>query len=223
MKWNRYLWLLFTLFSLSTMSNAQTKEWEEYFEVMPIDDHTLARMQKGGSFPTTCTMKREDLRYLRLLHYNYSGQVQVGELVCNKTIANDLLDIFKELFREKYEIEKMVLIDEYHASDEASMADNNTSAFCFRDVSGTRNLSKHAQGLAIDINPLDNPCVTYNADGTIRKIEPDTPQARKNAQRSPKKEHTITRDDLCYRLFVQHGFSWGGAWRSKKDYQHFQK
>ncbi len=215
--------LLFALFSLGETAWAQRNDWETKFVALEIDEGTFARMREGGSFPATCTVKREDLRYLRVLHYDYDGQVREGELVCNKAIANDLLDIFKELFRQKYEIKKMVLIDEYHASDEASMKDNNTSAFCFRAVSGSKTLSKHARGLAVDINPLDNPCVTYNADGGIKKIEPNTTEARTNAPRSPKKTHTITRDDLCYRLFVQHGFSWGGAWKSKKDYQHFQK
>ncbi len=201
----------------------EEKEWSKSFEILKIDDATFARMQRGGSFPSSYTIKRDDLRYLRLLHYNFSGQVQVGELVCNKAIADDLLAIFKELFRQKYEINKMVLIDDYKASDEASMEDNNTSAFCFRRIAGATTLSKHAQGLAIDINPLNNPSVKYAANGSIAKIEPDTPEARKNAPRSPKKAHAITRDDLCYKLFAQYGFTWGGAWRSKKDYQHFQK
>ncbi len=194
-----------------------------YFEICLIDDSLLLRMRRGGSFPEGCQVSRSELRYLKLLHYNYDGRVQKGELVCNKAIAEDLLAIFKELFRQKYQIFRMALIDDYGASDEASMSANNTSAFCYRKVSGSARLSKHAQGLAVDINPLHNPCVKYNASGGIQKIEPDTPEARKYASRSSGLTHAIDRNDLCYRLFIQHGFRWGGAWRSKKDYQHFEK
>ncbi|MCD8288823.1 MAG: M15 family metallopeptidase [Prevotella sp.] len=193
------------------------------FSVAAVDDATFARMRQGGSFPDGCTTRREDLRYLRVLHYNYAGEMQTGELVCHKSIAADLLDIFKELFRQKYQICRMALIDDYGAADEASMAANNTSCFCFRKVKGAAITSKHALGLAVDINPLDNPCVRYDAAGKIKSIEPDTPAARRNAPRTPKRKHAITRDDLAYRLFIAHGFTWGGAWRSKKDYQHFAK
>ncbi len=193
------------------------------FSVSLVDDETFARMRRGGSFPEGCTVSRESLRYVRVLHYGYDGQTHRGELVCNKAIAADLLEVFRGLYAQKYEIYKMVLIDEYGADDEASMADNNTSCFCFRRVKGSASLSKHSLGLAVDINPRDNPCVKYNADGTIRSIEPDTPDARKNALRRPENRHAITRNDLCCRLFRQYGFAWGGDWRSKKDFQHFQK
>jgi hypothetical protein len=193
------------------------------FVATEIDDATFARMQRGGSFPMGCTVSRGDLRYLRLLHYNFDGRVQRGELVCNKSVAADLLDIFRTLYENKYRIERMVLIDEYGADDETSMADNNSSAFCFRRINGSARLSKHAQGLAVDINPVQNPCVSYNSKGGVRRVEPGTAEARKNISRSAAAAHQIDKNDLCYRLFTSHGFRWGGAWRTKKDYQHFEK
>ncbi|MCD8282928.1 MAG: M15 family metallopeptidase [Prevotella sp.] len=202
---------------------ATEEETDGFFSAYVIDDGTFARMRRGGSFPADCTVERESLRYLRVLHYNYSGQVQTGELVCNKSIAADLLAIFRELFREKYPIYKIVLIDEYGASDEASMADNNTSCFCFRRIKGSSALSKHSLGLAVDINPADNPCVRYDARGNILTIEPDTPEARQTALHPSANKHAIAAGDVCRRLFARYGFSWGGNWRSKKDRQHFQK
>lgn len=193
------------------------------FVACPVDDATFERMRRGGSFPEDCTVKREDLRYLKVLHYNYDGKVQTGEMVCNKSVAADLLDIFRELYDNKYQICRMVLIDEYGADDEASMADNNSSAFCFRRINGSSRLSKHAQGLAVDINPVQNPCVSYNIKGAVRRIEPDTAEARKYIRRNAAAAHAIDKDDLCYRLFTSHGFRWGGNWRTKKDYQHFEK
>ncbi len=219
-------------------------ELDRWFVVSPVSDAVFARMRRGGSFPDACTVQRADLRYLRVLHYNFDGRVQVGEIVCNKLIASDLIEIFKALFQQKYEIRKILLIDEYAANDEASMADDNTSCFCFRPVKGSAKLSKHSQGLAIDINPLENPCVKFAPDGEILSIEPDTPVARRHAvnripanrsdssagqsgstehDASGASSHTITRGDALTRLFTAHSFTWGGAWRTKKDFQHFEK
>ncbi len=206
-----------------TAAKVKAMDVSDCFAACVIDDATFARMRRGGSFPEGCTVKRDDLRYLKVLHYNYDGKVQTGEMVCNNAVAADLLEIFRELYDNKYQIARMVLIDEYGADDEASMGDNNSSAFCFRRVNGSTRLSKHAQGLAVDINPVQNPCVSYNAKGAVRRIEPDTAEARKHIRRNAATAHTIDKDDLCYRLFVARGFRWGGSWRTKKDYQHFEK
>lgn len=206
-----------------TAAKVKAMDVSDCFAACVIDDATFARMRRGGSFPEGCTVKRDDLRYLKVLHYNYDGKVQTGEMVCNNAVAADLLEIFRELYDNKYQIARMVLIDEYGADDEASMGDNNSSAFCFRRVNGSTRLSKHAQGLAVDINPVQNPCVSYNAKGAVRRIEPDTAEARKHIRRNAATPHTIDKDDLCYRLFVARGFRWGGSWRTKKDYQHFEK
>ena len=126
------------------------------FKAYPISDAIFQRM-KGKSYKDNCTVPRTTLRYLRVLHRNLEGKTQLGEIVCNQAIANDLIDIFRKLYEANYKIERIVLIDEYDADDERSMSHNNTSSFNFRVVSGTTKLSKHAQGLAIDINPLYNP------------------------------------------------------------------
>lgn len=194
-----------------------------FFTITPIDDATFARMQKGGSYPQGCPILRSDLRYVRVLHYDYEGRVKYGELVCNKAIAKDLKEIFRELYDSKYQIDKMLLIDEYGADDERSMSDNNSSCFCYRKVSGTASLSKHAYGLAIDINTNHNPYVRLKADGSVRSIEPHTEVARRYSKRTPRQPHMIDTNDLCYKAFIRHGFTWGGAWRTSKDYQHFQK
>ena len=141
-------------------------------------------------------------------------------MVCNKKIANDIKDIFQELYKHRYPIGRMQLIDDYDADDERSMQDNNTSCFNYRAVAGTNKLSKHSQGLAIDINPLYNPCVRRRKDGSVL-IQPST--AHRYANRSKKLPCTIDKEDLCYQLFIKHGFTWGGSWRTVKDYQHFER
>ena len=183
-----------------------------------ISDSIFARID-GKSFKEDCTTPREDLRYLRVLHYNKVGEVLPGELICHKDIADDLLSIFRKLYKAQYPIERMVLIDEYDADDEASMRANNTSAFNFRKASGMRTLSKHSTGMAIDINPLYNPLVKHREGRT--RVYPSN--ATPYIDRSQDFPYKIVKGDLCYRLFKKYGFSWGGDWKSSKDYQHFEK
>ena len=189
------------------------------FTVDTISDVVFQRM-KGKSYKADCTVSRSELRYLRLSHYDGAGKERVGELVCNKMIANDLKEIFQELYRNKYPIERMQLIDDYDGDDERSMQANNTSCFNFRAIAGSTKLSKHSQGLAIGINPLYNPCVKQRKDGRTF-VQPST--GRKYANRNKRWPYMIVKDDLCYRLFIEHGFKWGGSWRTTKDYQHFER
>ncbi|MCD8353541.1 MAG: M15 family metallopeptidase [Clostridiales bacterium] len=185
----------------------------ELFFYEDISDQVFARME-GVSFGADCTTAREDLRYVRVLHTGFDGETHIGELVVNQAIAEDVVEIFQGLYGASYPIEKMLLIDEYGGDDELSMEDNNTSCFNFRAVSGTEHLSQHAYGLAIDVNPLYNPYITssgyepYNAGDYI--------------DRTLDFDYKIDETDLCYQLFTQHGFTWGGSWSSVKDYQHFQ-
>ena len=147
----------------------------------------------------------------------------MGEMVVNATIATKVVAIFRRLYELGYRIERMVLIDEYGADDETAMRANNTSCFNFRFQTGsTTRISKHGMGLAIDINPLYNPYVRRRRDGTFH-VEPSEgrPYAFDRARRSDI-PYKIDRNDEAYRLFTAAGFRWGGAWRSVKDYQHFE-
>lgn len=186
---------------------------KQTFTISPIPDDIFAKMQ-GKSFKDNCTVPRDDLRYIKVLHVGFDGETHVGELVVNRVIADDVLDIFKQLYEAGYEIEKIRLIDEYDADDERSMRDNNSSAFNFRYISYSTTLSKHALGLAVDINTLYNPYVK-KVDGR-RNVEPAN--AEKYTDRSVDFLHKIDHDDLCYKLFVEHGFEWGGDWVTENSY-----
>lgn len=157
---------------------------------------------------------------LQVQHIDFQGRSQQGVIICNTAIAKDLQEIFAELYRQKYPIERIRPISDYDNDDERSMQANNTSCYCYRPIAGSMKLSNHARGMAIDINPLYNPCVRRKKDGTL-KVEPAT--GRPYVDRSKSFKYKITTNDLCYRLFLQHGFRWGGSWRSLKDYQHFEK
>ncbi len=192
---------------------------DKCFVAVPLPDNVFARMQ-GKSYPNGCLVSRSDLRYVMVLYVGFDGKRHMGELVCNKGIAADVVSIFKTLYENRYQIESVRLIDDFDASDELSMRANNTSCFCYRVVKGRRKLSAHALGMALDINPLYNPCVRRGASGQTL-VQPQT--ANRYANRQTDFAHKITRQDLAYRTFVRHGFKWGGAWRSVKDYQHFER
>ncbi len=173
----------------------------------------------GKSYKEDCTVSFEELRYVRVLYYGFDEETHIGELIVNKAVASDIADIFAELYAAKYPIEQMVLVDEYDADDNASMAANNTSSFNYRTVPGSAHLSRHALGLAIDINPLYNPYVQYSENGTV--ILP--PEGKEYADRALDCPYYIKEDDLCYNAFTKRGFTWGGFWKKEPDYQHFQK
>ena len=187
------------------------------FRISEITDEIFERI-RGKSFKEDCTLPREDLRYLHVLHVDLNGETQEGEMIVNYHIAEDVLDILRQLYEAGYPIEKIRLVDEYDADDELSMEDNNSSAFNFRFISHTTRVSKHGLGLAVDINTLYNP-YTKIVDG-VRIVEPITgePYLDREADFPCK----IVHDDLCYRLFTEHGFEWGGDWEDRKDYQHFE-
>lgn len=190
---------------------------QEAFYMTEITDDIFDRI-KGKSFKDDCTLSRDDLRYLHVLHKDKDGNTHEGEMIVNKHIAEDVLDILRELYENDYPIEKIRLVDEYNADDEASMEDNNSSSFNFRFISHTTRVSKHGLGLAVDINTLFNP-YTKVVDGE-RIIEPVTGEPY--LDRDASFDYKIDKGDLCYKLFTEHGFEWGGDWTDRKDYQHFE-
>jgi hypothetical protein len=213
----------------SNTDPAERVVYTDGFYYEPLSDN-LRRYITGVSYPDTSDISEyqadtiaislDELSYVHIWHYNFDGEPAEGELICNNAIAQDMVEIFYELYRNEYNIEKVLLIDQYNGDDTASMEDNNTSCFNYRMVDGTTSLSKHAYGLAIDINPFYNPYVTYEKDGTER-VSPA--EAYAYADRKMSFPYKIDENDLCYKLFKEHGFTWGGDWNSVKDYQHFQK
>lgn len=196
----------------------ETLSEQDAFYVSEIPDDVFERMQ-GKSYKADCRVPREELRYVHILHTGFDGETKEGELVVNRAIADDVLDIFEKLYEASYPIEKVRLVDEYDADDEASMSDNNSSSFNYRCISHTNKISKHGLGMAVDINTLYNPYVK-TVDGKLT-IEPAG--AGDYVDRDADFPYKIDHDDLCYQLFTEHGFSWGGDWTSCKDYQHFEK
>lgn len=189
------------------------------FWYKPLDDTLKARIT-GLSYPAEgedCLISYDDLRYLSILYVDFDGVEHIGELIVNTQLAEEVLEIFHALYTARYPLASVRLVDEFGeaADDNLSMAANNTSAFNYRLVSGSSSLSLHSYGTAIDINPLMNPYIRGS------RISP--PEAKAYADRSLDLPGMIDHEDLCYQLFTERGWRWGGDWTGYKDYQHFSK
>lgn len=199
----------------STTRDANLYSINDDFYINYIDDDVFSRI-KGKSYNDLSPVTIEELRYVHILHIGTDGQAHTGELIVHMTIAEEILDIFYELYNYGYLIESVRLVDDFGADDNASMSVNNTSCFNARNMSGSDALSWHAYGLAIDINPLYNP---YFLDGDVCLPA----SARSYVDRTQDFNMKIDKNDICYRVFDKHGFTWGGSWENPKDYMHFEK
>ena len=169
----------------------------------------------GNSYNENGPVKMNELVLVKVKYVNFNDEEKTGNIIINKKLANDILEIFNELYEARYPIEKVNIIDKYSNSDELSMEDNNTYAFSVRPKTGKKSFSKHAYGFAVDINPVQNPYIKNKI------IEPKTSidyLDRKNIRKG-----MIVKGDVCYNAFKKRGWTWGGEWKSLKDYQHFEK
>lgn len=205
--------------SMLDVSNLSQQDLGSFFYSEELSGEVQQQIL-GISYQENDNISLSELRYLRVLHIGFDGKTYIGELIVNQSIAEDILEIMSQLYAQSYPIEKMVLIDAYGADDERSMSDNNTSAFNYREIAGSSKLSKHALGLAIDINPKYNPYVKDSGTGELH-VSPAN--GADYADRDGDFPYKIAEGDLCLQLFQEHGFAWGGNWNSVKDYQHFEK
>lgn len=173
-----------------------------------VTDSALSREQamNCAAFPagvcdSQCVV---DVRYVGMDGLHHRGQI-----VVHQALAGDVREIFRELDSAAFPVYSVIPISHFGWSDDASINVNNTSAFNYRTVAGTRRLSMHAFGRAIDLNPYLNPYLTPGKKA-LRQYDPRTPG-------------TIVRGDACYMAFTKRGWTWGGDWKNEKDYQHFEK
>ena len=180
----------------------------------PLPEWVIKRM-KRHSWREGCPVPLKRLTYIYLKHWGFDDKVHDGRLVVHQDVADNVVEIFRILFKQRFPIEKMKLIDDYKGSDDDSMADNNTSAFNCRSITGRPGVfSKHSYGLAIDINPLVNPYILNNT------VLP--PEGKMFVDRKLRAKGMIKKGDVVYQAFRKHGWTWGGDWFTTKDYQHFQ-
>ncbi|HKL98445.1 MAG TPA: M15 family metallopeptidase, partial [Mobilitalea sp.] len=199
-------------------AGAEGSDLESLFYSEEISEEIKNRIN-GKSYGEKCDIPYEELRYIRVLYNGFDGKTYIGELIVNRAIVQDIIEIFRELYAINYPIERMVLVDNYEADDIRSMEANNSSAFNYRFIAESSRRSKHSYGIAIDINPLYNPYITEH-DGNTTVLPGN---AKEYVDRTKDLEYYIQKGDPCYEAFIKRGFTWGGEWKNSKDYQHFEK
>lgn len=170
----------------------------------------------GASYRPGCPVAPDLLRLVRMNHWGFDGKVHQGELIVHRDAVDPLLHVFAEAFEARFPIRRMRVTAEYDGSDERAMADDNTSAFNCRRVTGDpRRLSRHAWGDAVDINPVENPYV--DRYGTSHP-----PNGRAYLDRERSGPGVIHPGDAVTEAFETIGWYWGARW-SEPDYQHFSE
>jgi hypothetical protein len=183
-------------------------------DIAGIDAATQSRMT-GVSWHRGCPVGFADLRLLTVRHWGFDGRPHRGRLVVHRDAARAMVGAMRSLYRLRFPIRQMRLVDAYGGDDHRSMAADNTSAFNCRTVAGSPGVwSEHAYSRAIDVNPIENPYVTESGF-----VSP--PAGAPFARRSHHARGVIHRRGPVVEAFDSIGWEWGGNWRWPKDYQHF--
>lgn len=172
-------------------------------------NYTFAEALKGTKAPEYII---ENLELITVKYWSMDGKIHQGQLLTNKLISEDLLDIFDYMLSVKFPVQRVIPIVKYNWSDELSMKDNNTYSFCYRNVS----FSKHAKGMAVDINPFLNP-LRWRADYSYRKNKPE------GATYNPDVPGTFYPENPVVLKFKEKGFRWGRSFKRNNDDHHFEK
>lgn len=176
---------------------------------------TLRRRMTGRSWHRGCPVPLRKLRVVAFRHHGFDGRIHSGRLVVNAARAGGVLAVMKILFRRRYPIRQARLVDAFGADDHRSMAADNSSSFNCRVRSDRPWMwSQHAYGLAIDLNPVENPWV--QPSGWV-----SPPAGRSFANRSRHRPGMIHRRGGLVRAFARHGWKWAGNWHGPWDYMHF--
>lgn len=180
-----------------------------YQEEIIIDSKlNFSEALEGLKFPADI---RKNLVLTEVTYYSFDGKLHSGQLVIHKDLEKDIQDIFSFIRENHFPVNKVIPISKYAWNDSLSIMDNNTSGFNYRYVEGTKVLSMHAKGRAIDLNPFLNPTVYLGSS------------PKSHRPYNPEKPGTLSRKSPVVELFIKKGWTWGGTWKSLKDYQHFQK
>ena len=194
-------------------------------DIQPVTPEHCALMTQQGVISDANPVACERLRVVTFRHHDFDGNdQQVGKVVVLDAVAKNVQIIFDTLYERGFVLSGARLMEAYEGSDEASMADNNTSAFNGRNITDGSSWSNHAYGAAIDLNPLQNPFISIGQDG--RATIAPAASARLSVNRldqRPNKAMLAGKAEEVVGVFADNGFiNWGGYWNFPIDYQHFE-
>ncbi len=175
----------------------------------------VSAAQLPYSYRPGCPVDPSQLRLLSMSYWGFDNDPHTGSMVVNASVTQAVIQVFAQLYAERFPIREMVLVDAFQGNDSSSMAADNTSAFnCRLAVApGPPQWSVHAYGEAIDVNPVENP---YYEDGSWQ------PAAGSSySDRSTYRPGMAVPGGQLVAAFAAVGWQWGGRWTSSPDYQHF--
>ncbi|MDP4832468.1 MAG: M15 family metallopeptidase [Rickettsiaceae bacterium] len=188
------------------------------FSISDIPPLIAQDMMNKSIWHKDCPVEIKRLKLLTVSHYNFDHQISSGQIIVLDKISQSVLHIFQELLLLKFPIYSIKLMNDFNGSDELSMAANNSSCFNFRPIAGTKTLSMHSYGLAIDINPVQNPFIVIK--DRFQKVIVHPKQATEFLNRHNQRSGMV---EPIVGIFKKYGFSqWGGGWNNPIDYHHFQ-
>lgn len=165
------------------------------------------------------------LRLLTVCYFDFTGTEHVdGKLVVLDACAEEIINIFRELYSQKFPIAEISLMDKYNGDDNCSMSNNNTSCYNCRPIVNSNTISLHAYGVAIDLNPVQNPYISFNKESGTATYKPiaGVEYANRMLVRLGKPNRQGMAEQVLD-IFARNGFYyWGGYWDTPIDYQHFQ-
>jgi len=176
-----------------------------------IDSSITLKEALEGLNPSCPNAIKNNQTLLNVVYYSTDGLIHKGQIVIDRRLADDIFEVFKAAFDNKFPFTSVIPISQFDWNDADSMARNNTSSFSYRKLTGGAKLSNHAYGFAIDINPRYNPYI---------KEEVTLPAG---AVYDPSSPGTLTGEHIIVKTFIDLGWDWGGNWKTLKDYQHFEK
>jgi hypothetical protein len=175
---------------------------------------SLQALMNGRSWHPGCPVPLSALRYVRISYWGFDRQAHLGGMVVNQSAVRPLRKTWAMLWAARFPIRNMRIVDRYGGSDYDSIQADNTSAFNCRNKTGSTSWSEHAFGLAIDVNPIENPYVTAN--GTTAH-----PGSVPYLNRRDVRPGMAVPGGRLVRAFNAIGWGWGGRWPRPTDYQHF--
>lgn len=192
--------------------------------IHPVAEPLCKLMQQQHILPATSPLTCKQLSVVAFSYVDFQGRVKHdGQIMVMAAAAPQVREIFDTLLARRFPLARGRLIHHYQGNDAASMHDNNTSGFNHRLIKDGNQPSLHAYGLAIDLNPVQNPVIYRAADGKT-VIEPAAGQRyqRRPAMGAADGDHHGMAEQVVD-IFAHHGFTyWGGDWREPVDFQHFQ-
>jgi hypothetical protein len=185
--------------------------------VLPVGPQLCQDMRAHGVLTERGLLTCERLKLVNFNYIDFNGHIRAdGRIVVLDAISQHVLELFNELKNSNFPIERVELMDVYNGDDDASMDNNNTSAFNDRNIAGSDKISLHAYGAAIDINPRQNPNIMWKGEEVVVTPALGADYVQRLAAKPGMAEQAVP-------IFARHGFViWGGAWQNPKDYQHFQ-